>query len=203
MGESTTSARKVHAEQRRALVAELRERGASYQLIADAVRQRFPETTPAGYDFKAAYRDVRYVLDRAAEVTIRAKAPLRALHTARLERMHLAFYDLALKGDNDAFAKVFKVLEREAKMWGLDEVQAGSAHLIPLPEHHRRCLLLLRVVQELIYARTPSAEDAHAWLLDLQQRLDALATLVGLPAPAAQPQPIAYIEPERADSRGR
>lgn len=188
---SRQSPARVHVDQRRALVAELRERGFSYAVIADAVRARFPDTCPASYNQRYAYQDVRYILDQAAEVTIKAKAPLRALANARLERLHAAFYDLALKGDNDAFTKVFRVLEREAKMWGLDAEQAGTANMLPLPEHHRRCLLLLRVGQELLRELAPDEPTYLVWLGLYQQRLEAMAGSIGLPTsePPALPEP--------------
>ena len=88
---SKQNARTVPTAQRRAYVAELRERGITYAQIADAVRQRFPDTCPPTYDQRYAYVDVRYILDQAADVTIEAKRPLRALANARLERLHAAF----------------------------------------------------------------------------------------------------------------
>ena len=179
---SKQNARHVHAEQRRALVIELRERGATYRTIVEVVRQRFPDTCPPSYNERQAYYDVRYVLDCALERQAKAREPLRQLHFQRLERMHLAFYPLALQGDNDAFAKCYKVLEREAKLFGLDAVQMGSAHVLPIPEHHRRCLLLLRLVQEEYRELAPDEATYLAWLARLQARVEAASALLGLPA---------------------
>jgi len=168
----------LHAAERRQFVYAMRVHGAHYRTILEACKQRFGDRLPHPYNERSVAKDVCWGLDHLNKQSIQDVAPLRELHTARLERMHLAFYDLALKGDNDAFSKCLKVLEREAKMWGLD-AQPVTSGSITIEEHHRRCMLLLRVVQELIYARTASAEEAHAWLLDLQQRLDALALLLG------------------------
>ena len=88
----------------------MRIKGATYQQIGDAL----------GVTLQSANR---MVLTGVAEwnATIRRDAAnLIALEYARLERLHAAVWDQAIAGDPAAVDRVLKIMERRAKLLGLD-----------------------------------------------------------------------------------
>jgi hypothetical protein len=89
-------------------VLELRRAGLTWQRIAEQV----------GYaDHSGAYlaykRALKRVLQQPAE-------ELRQAEIDRLDRLQLAAWPNAMKGDNSAIATVLRIMERRAKLMGLD-----------------------------------------------------------------------------------
>ncbi len=89
-------------------VLELRRAGLTWQRIAEQV----------GYaDHSGAYlaykRALKRVLQQPAE-------ELRQAEIDRLDRLQLAAWPNAMKGDNSAIATVLRIMERRAKLLGLD-----------------------------------------------------------------------------------
>lgn len=76
---------------------------------------------------------VFYRLDKAIarSLAIPEREQLRAIELARLEEMHKAVWEKAAQGDRDAIADVLKIMERRAKLCGLDilRVSIGDADI--------------------------------------------------------------------------
>jgi hypothetical protein len=110
MTHQKTAPRKVERRRRIAVALDMRIKGATYQQIGDAL----------GVTLQSANR---MVLAGVAEwnATIRRDAAdLIALEYARLERLHAAVWDQAIAGDPAAVDRVLKIMERRAKLLGLD-----------------------------------------------------------------------------------
>lgn len=101
----------VPSEERLALekrTLDLRRAGATYQEIADEL----------GYKNRGtAYKALRRALGR----TLQDSADnLRELEAARLDQLQLGSWKAAMRGDPKAVANVLRVMERRAKLLGLD-----------------------------------------------------------------------------------
>lgn len=97
-------------KQRQAL--ELRKRGMSYADIAGQVGYR---------SASGAHQAVQ----RALQKTIHeAAADLREIEVERLDALQDAVWDRAMEGDKDAVDRVLRVMERRAKLLGLDSPMA-------------------------------------------------------------------------------
>ena len=102
------SQRRVAEADRQRLAVEARRAGAAYDDIARQLGYR---------DKSGAYRAVRAGLAKA----LREPADdLRALELARLDRLQLAHWQKAAAGDAAATHTVLKIMERRAKLLGLD-----------------------------------------------------------------------------------
>lgn len=85
----------------------LREAGATYEQIGEAT----------GVSPGQAFRDV----EAGLELTItEPAAALRAVEGRRLDRLQRAMLPAALQGDKGATDRVLKIMERRAKLYGLD-----------------------------------------------------------------------------------
>lgn len=107
-GESPASPRRINVAEKQRQALELRKAGASYAMIAERL----------GYENKgSAYRAVMTALDR----TLREPADeLRELEVARLDALLLALWPQATRGDLGAIDRVLRLMERRAKLLGLD-----------------------------------------------------------------------------------
>ena len=108
MSEPKTSVRRLHAIERQRRALELRKAGASFDEIGSTL----------GYRGKSgAYQAVMSALKR----TLQEPADeVRKLELARLDRAQRTAWERMLHGDLDALGKVLKVMERRAKLLGLD-----------------------------------------------------------------------------------
>lgn len=95
-------------DERRRKVVALRRRGAS---IADIARTLEVAESTVSNDLTATLTAVRHTFD--ARETL-------ALELERLDRMQLAVYEDAIKGDDKKIQTVLKIQERRAKYLGLD-----------------------------------------------------------------------------------
>lgn len=93
--------------ERMAKVLQYREAGVTYELIADRLGI---STTQVGRD-----------LDDALQATLQEPADrLRATEARRLDHLTRALYTRALQGDDHAIDRMLKIMDRRAKLLGLD-----------------------------------------------------------------------------------
>jgi oligoendopeptidase F len=101
----------IAARRRQAQAVELRVAGASL----DAIAAKLGYTSAS-----AAYRAIETALQR----TIQAPADsLRELELRRLDVLMLAIWNKARKGDLDAVDRAIRIIDRRAKLLGLDAPQ--------------------------------------------------------------------------------
>lgn len=107
-GESSTSERRLTAAERGRQALELRKAGATFDDIAGKL----------GYaDRGCAYRAVR----KALKETLREPADeVRKLEAERLDKLQLALWASALRGDTRSIYPLLRVMSRRAKLLGLD-----------------------------------------------------------------------------------
>lgn len=108
MAESKTSIRRLHAVERAKQALELRKGGASFPEIARALGY---SAAPGAY--QAVMSALRRTLKEPAE-------EVRTLEVARLDAMMLALWPQVRQGNQGAIEKALKVMERRAKLLGLD-----------------------------------------------------------------------------------
>lgn len=106
-----SKAQRAATAQRRAQAIALRLAGMDYQTIAERL----------GYaDRGAASKDVYRALEANLEAEAAAAATLRELEVQRLDRMQAAAWAKAAKGDLKAIETVLKIIDRRARLLGLD-----------------------------------------------------------------------------------
>ena len=118
MGIGRTSAARVKITERRTKVLALRTAGMSYRAIADRLRGK--DGVAEKYNFATAYDDVKAMLDEANANHREQAEDIRALEMERLDAMHMALWADAARGNHGAIDRVLRVMERRAKLLGLD-----------------------------------------------------------------------------------
>ncbi len=112
-GESLTSPRRIAAKERQRQALELRIAGVTFAAIADRL----------GY---ATAYGAYLAVDAALKATLRPAADaLRELDTERLDKLQLAVWPAALRGDLAAIDRCLKILAQRARLLGLD---LGAEH---------------------------------------------------------------------------
>lgn len=107
-GESPTSPRRIDSAHRDAAALDMRRAGHSYAHIAAEL----------GYaDRGHAHRQVSKALDAVRSEPAEA---LRDMELARLDEMHAAVWDQARDGDLHALDRILRIMERRARLLGLD-----------------------------------------------------------------------------------
>lgn len=118
-----TSQRALEAARKKREALALREAGATLQTIGDKLYKG---------DRSNAHRAITEALAEQAAENV---AEVRALENARLDQMLLGAWPRARKGDNHAIASVIRIMDRRAKLNGLDmpikteEVGDGIVHV--------------------------------------------------------------------------
>lgn len=105
-----TSSRIVVARERELQALALRKAGATYQDISDRM----------GISVGAAHKAVMRVLHRLARDADEAGEVLRRLELDRLDALHLAVWQQAMRGKLGAVDRVLRIMERRARLLGLD-----------------------------------------------------------------------------------
>jgi len=106
-GVATTSATRIQQAERRAQYLNLRKAGYTYERI--------------GAQFGVSRQAVCDVVVRALKSQqAESVGDLRALENERLDDMLRAIYAQAVKGDTGAIDRILRIMERRAKLWGLD-----------------------------------------------------------------------------------
>lgn len=107
--ESTTSPRRIEAQQRAAKAIELRKAGMTYEQIAETL----------GYSH---FSTARNAVARALEIAVTEPAQeLIQLETMRLDALFMAVWPDARRGVLKAVDRALKIQERRAKLLGLDK----------------------------------------------------------------------------------
>lgn len=110
MSKSRTSKDRLQAVERRLLVLEARKAGYSYQQIADQL----------GISKGTVCKDLTRVLAEYHARTAEEVERLRALETERLDHMLRGIWPRATSGHLGAIERALKIMERRAKLLGLD-----------------------------------------------------------------------------------
>lgn len=105
-----TNKGKIAAMETRRRCVELRRSGATYDQIAAQL----------GISKVSAYRHVQKHLEETARVTGESAEVVRALELERLDRMQLGAYTRAITGDDQAINSVLKIMDRRARITGID-----------------------------------------------------------------------------------
>lgn len=127
------------AQERRKKAFDLRKGGANYQQIGDAL----------GMSRQGARKTVEAAIDKLNEEVSDAALHYRTLQLERLERMHFGLWTRAINGDDTAVDRIIKIMDRQAKLLGLDSPtkiaptdptgknQAETCTIIYIPDNGR------------------------------------------------------------------
>lgn len=134
---NATSPRSLVALQRQQQAVELRRSGRSYREIAHAV----------GISVASAHRLVGTAIAEARTTVREDVVELRALELSRLDGLMVALWPKARRGELSAVDRVLKIMERRAKLLGLDapvklartnaagdeDEGDGTRYIVPVP----------------------------------------------------------------------
>lgn len=154
---SASQSRAVIAAERRARALQLRKEGANFDQIAEEL----------GMSRSAAHKTVQRAIAELATLAETEVAELRALESARLDELHQAVWPQAVAGDLPALDRVIRIMERRARLLGLDApakvastnpegTEEGTAAVIVVPAE----LGLDEWLAEFSPAALPTPEDA-------------------------------------------
>ena len=119
-----TGAKMIETAERRAYVLALRKAGATYlTIVREAIRKFGEGRLPAGWDERYAYKDVARELQRLMSLRDDLAEDVAQLETERLDAMLLGLWEKATKGDPQAVDRALRIMERRAKLLGLDKPQ--------------------------------------------------------------------------------
>ncbi len=114
----TSDAHRIAAARRRAAVLELRKGGATFEQIGQELG--YANRSGAYQAFQKALRDIPKA---AAE-------EMRAVEQERLDAMHLAVWQRALRGDSTAIAQVLDIMKTWARLFGLNVATDGVLEVV-------------------------------------------------------------------------
>jgi hypothetical protein len=109
--ESKTSARILKAREREQMAVKLRLSGATYEQIGHAL----------GISAPAAHKAVMRSLQRTIEKTDEDVEKIRHLELQRLDAMLFGLWQKAKEGHEGSVDRVLRIMERRAKLLGLDQ----------------------------------------------------------------------------------
>ena len=155
MSEPKTSVRRVKATEKQRQALELRKAGASYDEIARKI----------GYRSKSgAYKAVTSALNKMLK---EPAEELRTLEMARLDRLLVGVWGAAVQGNQGAIDRVLRILERRAKLLGLDAPQrrelsgpGGGPIEVGNMTDDERIARIVELLDERSQSRDPSTSDA-------------------------------------------
>ena len=107
---SASQSRAVIAAERRARALQLRKEGANFDQIAEEL----------GMSRSAAHKTVQRAIAELATLAETEVAEIRALESARLDELQHAVWPQAVAGDLPALDRVIRIMERRARLLGLD-----------------------------------------------------------------------------------
>lgn len=110
MSESKYSAQKLRASTKYAKALELRRNGFTYAQIGDAL----------GVSKQNAYKTVQKALNQDIAMSSEDREQVRKLELDRCDYMQQAHWDKAMAGDEGKTLIILKIMERRAKLLGLD-----------------------------------------------------------------------------------
>ncbi len=122
MGKSIAAPERMTAAERRAKAIELRKLGLTYRQIGEQV----------GVTESGAHKIVIGALRDLNAKSAESAADLRRLETERLDQLLVAVVGKARQGHLGAVDRVLRIMQRRARLWGLDApttVKADSSHV--------------------------------------------------------------------------
>lgn len=117
----------IDTAERRAFVLDLKKSGATYRQIAAAAVKKFgSDRLPSGWDALYASKDVKRVLKKLHSEIQEDMLEIRQLELERLDSLFIEMYHQAKKGVMGAVDRCLRIMERRAKLLGLDAPQKIS-----------------------------------------------------------------------------
>lgn len=121
------SAQKLAATERRALALALRKQGGTYRKIAETLRGR--EGISPNYSEGVAYKDVMTELQRLNAENAEAAEEVRRLELERIDELWQVYFAKAKTGDYASFDRCISMMERRARLVGLDKPLEVAANV--------------------------------------------------------------------------
>lgn len=133
------SAQMARLAERRSRVLALRKAGATFREIAATMREE--GGVSKGFNEATAYTDYQFEMDRLAQANQEGAEELRRLEEMRLDRMLSALDEGVEGGDPTAINAALRIMERRAKLRGLDapakqEIEHMGGVVIHLPSQY-------------------------------------------------------------------
>lgn len=126
MARQRNTGSRIAAEERRRIALELRKAGATFEQIGKSL----------GIRKQSAHELVAKALKEAETKTAETAAQVKALELMRLDDLLKGLWPAASKGNPQSVEKALKVMERRAKLLGLD-APTKHAHTDPTGEEER------------------------------------------------------------------
>ena len=118
---SRQKSQQLDTQTRRSFVLSLRKSGATYRQIAQAAEQQFgADALPRGWDERYAYNDIARELEKLKTLNSGLTEDVRELEVQRLDELLLSIWPQARKGNHGAVDRVLRIMERRARLLGLD-----------------------------------------------------------------------------------
>lgn len=118
---SRQTSQQLDTQTRRSFVLSLRKSGATYRQIAQAAEQQFgADALPRGWDERYAYNDIARELEKLKTLNSGLTEDVRELEVQRLDELLLSMWPQAKKGNQGAVDRVLRIMERRARLLGLD-----------------------------------------------------------------------------------
>jgi hypothetical protein len=136
MKDSSASGKRIEAAKRRTEAMELRIAGATYTQIAERL----------GCTKQRAHAIVTEEMEKLTRARTAAAEALVALESERLDRVQLGVWSRAVKGDLDAVNALLRLMNRRAKLLGLDTPTAMNIGV------NKMAPVMLNIVEETVDA---------------------------------------------------
>lgn len=120
INQSPTAPKRTVAAERRVQALELRKAGHTYQDIGDIL----------GISGQAAHKHVVKALEVIRNKISEEAEALRTLEVQRIDNLFLVMYKRAEKGDYNAVDRCIRLMERRAKLLGLDAPTNTNVNMI-------------------------------------------------------------------------
>lgn len=142
-----TKGARERAAERRLNALRLRKAGASYSQIAEAL----------GYSKTQAYRDIQRALKNIGKEEQEGALELRLLESQRLDELLMPMMRQAKGGSQGAVDRVLRIMERRAKLWGIDAPERAEIRMpdgvavrakVEIENDDKRAAEVLRILAE-------------------------------------------------------
>jgi len=111
----------LETAERRAFVFDLRRAGVQYREIADRAITKFGvDRLPQGWNGLYACKDIGRELERLRTEINESAQDLRQIEDERLNDILVSLWPQAMRGHLGAIDRVLRIMDRRAKLWGLD-----------------------------------------------------------------------------------
>jgi len=160
-GSPNTAEKLLETQQRRREVLQLKEAGATYEAIADALLQRHgAEALPNGWDRRYAYKDLQRELEKLQAENREAAENVRRVELRRLDRMLRGLWKDATEGDTQAIRAALKIMKRRADLLGLDAPERfeQAVSFAESEEYQRARAEIMQALRDFPEARAALAE---------------------------------------------